>query len=304
MDYILETKNLTKNFGKHHAVNNVNMHIKQGDIYGLIGKNGAGKTTIMRMLSGLAIPSSGSFSLCGYTGSQISKVKNKIGILIESPGIFPNMSAADNLKYFLTMAGKYKKNQADHLLELVGLSTTGKKCVKNFSLGMKQRLGIAIALTGDPELLMLDEPINGLDPQGIVQVRDTLLRLNKEKNITILISSHILEELSKIVNHYGIIHNGQLITELTIDELMDKCKGYIELRTNDSEKSSKLLESQGISTYKIIDQNIINIFDASEKSGEINKNLVTNGITVNELCIRNESLESFYLNITGGAQNV
>ncbi len=304
MDYILETQNLTKHFGKNVAVDNVSLHIKKGDVYGLIGKNGAGKTTIMRILSGLANSDSGSFSFCGCSGKEISKVKNKMGILIEAPGLFPNMSAADNLKYHSIVAGKYEKNQADKLLELVGLSTAGKKCVKNFSLGMKQRLGIAVALTGDPELLMLDEPINGLDPQGIVQVRDTITRLNKEKNITIVISSHILEELSKIATNYGIIHNGNLITELTKDELMEKCNGYIELRTDDTQKASKILESNGISTYKIIDQNIINIFEICERSGEINKNLVTNGITVNEISIRNESLENFYINITGGSQNV
>ena len=304
MDYILETQNLTKCFGKHEAVKNVNIHIQKGDIYGLIGKNGAGKTTIMRMLSGLENPSSGSFSFCGYTGNQISKVKNKIGILIEEPGLFPDMNAADNLKYFLTMVGKYKKSQVDNLLNLAGLSTAGNAKVKYFSLGMKQRLGIAVALTGDPELLMLDEPINGLDPQGIVQFRDTIMRLNKEKNITILISSHILEELSKITNYYGIIHNGQILTELSKNELMKKCNECIEIRTDDTYKAIKILKSNGISTYKIIDQKIINVFGMSDKSGEINTSLVKNGITVNEICIRNESLENFYLNLTGGTQNV
>ena len=215
MEYLLHTNGLTKQYGRHKAVNAVNIHIRQGDIYGLIGRNGAGKTTILKMISGLAAPTEGEFSLFGKTGKEAYQYMSRIGTLIEAPGVYPNMSAAENLKLKCLAMGVRKKGVIEELLKTVGLSNAGKKKVKHFSLGMKQRLGIALALVGDPDLVILDEPINGLDPQGIAEIRETLSRLNKEKNITFIISSHILEELSKIATNYGIIHDGVLLQEMT-----------------------------------------------------------------------------------------
>ncbi|MDE6724597.1 MAG: ATP-binding cassette domain-containing protein, partial [Ruminiclostridium sp.] len=210
MEYLLTTNAVTKQYGRQRAVNAVSIHIRQGAIYGLIGRNGAGKTTLLKMISGLAAPSEGDFSLFGKTGREVSEYMSRIGSLIENPGIYPNLSAPENLQLKCLAMGIRKKGVIGELLETVGLGDTGKKKVRNFSLGMKQRLGIALALVGDPDLVILDEPINGLDPQGIAEIRETIFKLNKEKNITFIISSHILEELSKIATDYGIIHNGIL----------------------------------------------------------------------------------------------
>ena len=229
MEYLLTTNGLTKQYGRHKAVNAVNLHIRQGDIYGLIGRNGAGKTTILKMISGLAAPTEGEFSLFGKGGKDAYEYMSRIGTLIEAPGIYPNMSAAENIKLKCLAMGVRKKETIEELLEMVGLEYAGKKKVKNFSLGMKQRLGIALALVGDPDLVVLDEPINGLDPQGIAEVRETLQKLNKERNITFIISSHILEELSKMATNYGIIHDGVLLQEMTREELLEKCSERIEM---------------------------------------------------------------------------
>lgn len=219
-DILLETHALTKQFRKHKAVDEINMHIKRGGIYGFIGRNGAGKTTFLKMISGLTTPSSGDYSLFGYSGKELSKVRSMVGCLIEEPGLYINMSAYDNFMIKAKLFGISDKKYVSELLDMVGLADVGKKKTKNFSLGMKQRLGIALAMVGNPDFLVLDEPINGLDPQGIVEVRDMLAGLAKERNITILISSHILEELSKVCTDFGIIHKGNLLQELSQEQLM------------------------------------------------------------------------------------
>ena len=221
MDYVLQTYDLTKNFRNKPAVNKVNMNVKKGEIYGFIGKNGAGKTTLIRMVAGLAKPTEGSIKL--FNSNNLDEQRVKTGTLIENPAIYPNLTAKQNLYYYCRLLGIDPSATIDSTLALVGLSDTGKKKAKNFSLGMKQRLAIAIALLGDPEFLMLDEPINGLDPSGIREVRELVLRLNKERNITILISSHILGELSKIATCYGIINNGILVDEFSKEELEERC---------------------------------------------------------------------------------
>lgn len=304
MEYILSTSGLTKQYGKNKAVNNVNIHIKQGDIYGLIGRNGAGKTTILKMISGLAAPSEGEFSIFGKNGKNATKVMNRIGTLIESPGIYRNLSAAQNLEIKCIAMGVRKKGVVEELLKTVGLENVGKKKVGKFSLGMKQRLGIALALVGDTDLVVLDEPINGLDPQGIAEVRETIERLNKEKGITFIISSHILEELSKIATHYGIIHNGELLQELSKEELISKCAERIELVTNDTQKAAVVLENMGITDYKIIDKTTVRIFERLDEVSEIAVKLYENGIRFNGISVKNEALEDYFLNITGGANNV
>ena len=210
-EILLQTKALTKQYGHQKAVDNVDIHIKKGAIYGFIGRNGAGKTTCMRMIGGLAKPTSGEISMFGYAGKDLSKVRSRVGCLIEAPGVYPNMTAKENIEMKCRLFGISKKGYAEGILDKVGLLNVGKKKTKNFSLGMKQRLGIGMALVGEPDLLVLDEPINGLDPQGIAEIRDTLKRLNQKKGITILISSHILEELYKVADTFGIINQGELI---------------------------------------------------------------------------------------------
>lgn len=203
-EYLLSTRGLTKQFGHHKAVNHVDIHVKRGAIYGFIGRNGAGKTTFLRMISGLAKPTSGEIELFGYRNEELKQVRSRISCLIEAPGLYGNMSAYDNLAIKCQLFGMKNRTYIDNILQTVGLSDVGRKKVKHFSLGMKQRLGIGLALVGEPDLLLLDEPINGLDPQGIAEMRDTILKLRDEQNMTIIISSHILEELSKIATHYGI----------------------------------------------------------------------------------------------------
>lgn len=304
MEDLLSTNSLTKQYGRHKAVDTVNIHVRQGDIYGLIGRNGAGKTTILKMVSGLATPTAGEFSLFGESGKSSAQYLSRIGTLIEAPGVYPNMSAAENLKLKCLAMGIRKKGTIEDLLKIVGLSDVGKKKVKNFSLGMKQRLGVALALVGNPDLVILDEPINGLDPQGIAEIRETLSKLNKERNITFIISSHILEELSKIATHYGIIHDGVLLQELTREELLAKCSERIELKTDDTRKACTVLEGMGITNYKVVDASTIHIFERLNDSGEITMTLAENNVKTMGITVKNEALEDYYLNLTGGAANV
>ena len=304
MEYLLTTNAITKQYGKQKAVDNVSIHIHQGAIYGLIGRNGAGKTTLLKMVSGLATPTDGNFSLFGKTGRETSEYMSRIGSLIEAPGVYPNLSAAENLKLKCLAMGIRKKDVINELLEIVGLNNAGRKKVNNFSLGMKQRLGIALAMVGDPDLVILDEPINGLDPQGIAEIRETIFRLNEEKNITFIISSHILEELSKIATNYGIIHNGVLIQELTREELLLKCCERIELKTDDTRKACTILEMMGIREFKVVDLDTIHIFERLSDSGEITMELAKNHVKTMGIAVKNEALEDYYLNLTGGAGNV
>lgn len=304
MKDLLSTNGLTKKFGRYKVVNAVNIHIRQGDIYGLIGRNGAGKTTILKMISGLVAPTEGDFSLFEKSGKAAYQYMSRIGTLIEAPGIYPNMSAYENMKLKCIAMGVRKQGVIEELLNTVGLGTVGKKKVKNFSLGMKQRLGIALALVGDPDLVILDEPINGLDPQGIAEVRETLFKLNKEKNITFIISSHILEELSKIATNYGIIHDGVLIKEMTREELLAECSERIELKTDDTGKACTVLENMGIHQYKVVDVDTIQILERLNDGGSITMTLAENGVKTVGITIKNEALEDYYLNLTGGASNV
>ncbi len=302
MEYLLETDNITKRYGKITAVDHVNIHLKKGEIYGLIGRNGAGKTTLLKMLAGLAKPTDGSFSIFGESEKETAKLRDRIGVLIESPGLYPNMTAIENMKIKSLMLGMNDDAFLKELLADVGLdSRTEKLKVKQYSLGMKQRLGIAMTLVGHPDLLLLDEPINGLDPQGIVEIRELIARLSKERNITILISSHILEELSKIATRYGILHNGQLIDEFSHSELLKRCSERIELRPSDATKAVTVIEKMGITEYKVLDKSVIQIFERLEDSGEIVLELAKNNIKTLGIAVKNEALEDYYLSISGGA---
>lgn len=304
MDELLSTNCLTKTYGRHRAVDGVSIHIPGGAIYGLIGRNGAGKTTILKMISGLAAPTSGEIAIFGKTGRAGREMTGRVGALIEQPGIYPNLTAAENLKIKCIARGVRKKGTVEELLETVGLQNAGRKKTRNFSLGMKQRLGIALALVGDPDLLVLDEPINGLDPQGIAEVRETLLRLNRERDITMIISSHILEELSKIATQYGILHGGVLLEELTQEKLLAKCSERIELLTSDTEKTCTVLEELGIQRYKVADGGTIQIYQNLDESGRITMELAKKGIQTLEISVKNEALEDYYLNLTGGGKHV
>ena len=302
-EILLQTKALTKQYGHQKAVDNVDIHIKKGAIYGFIGRNGAGKTTCMRMIGGLAKPTSGEISMFGYTGKDLSKVRSRVGCLIEAPGVYPNMTAKENIEMKCRLFGISKKGYAEGILDKVGLLNVGKKKTKNFSLGMKQRLGIGMALVGEPDLLVLDEPINGLDPQGIAEVRDTIQRLRDERNMTILISSHILEELSKIATDYGIIHNGSLLQELTSEELMKRCSERIEIELIHPEQAVPILDRMGFTNYQGTDKSHIHIFERLNESANVNMELAKAGILVNGISITSEELETYFLNLTGGNQN-
>ena len=295
MDYILTTDNLTKRYGDKVAAGNINIHIRKGEIYGLIGRNGAGKTTIMRVISGLAGATSGSYQ---FNGDK----ERGIGVLIEEPGIYKNRTAFDNLKIKCIAMDCYSEEYVNGLLRTVGLADTGSKKVGSFSLGMRQRLGIALALAGDPGLIVLDEPINGLDPQGIVEIRETLEKLRDEKGVTIMVSSHILDELGKIADSYGIINNGELIAEFTREELMQRCGEYIPIRTDDNEKAVEVIRSMGIESASVTD-GAVRIDDIPENAAQINKALVDSGLAVSDFHATNLSLEDYYLNLTGGKAN-
>lgn len=304
MEYILETEGISKQFKKFRAVSRINMKVKRGAIYGLIGRNGAGKTTLLRMISGLALPSEGDFKLFEKKGGEAKELMGRMGVLIEQPGLYPGMNAYENIELKCIALGIRDKELPNRLIKMVGLENAGKKKVKNYSMGMKQRLGLALALVGDPDIVVLDEPINGLDPQGIVEMRQIIEKLNKEYNMTFVISSHILEELSKIATDYGIIHNGELLEQVSKEELLARCGERIELKTDSNSRALVVLEAMGFTKYKAVDKDTINIFEKLDSTGEISARLSTEGVRVNSISIRNESLEDYYLKLTGGARNV
>lgn len=297
-EIILRTKGLRKVYGKQAAVDGIDLVVERGSIYGLIGKNGAGKTTTLKMIGGLAAPTSGSLELFGKTGSELGMVRNRVSCLIEDPGLYGNMTAEQNMLAKCLMFGIKDKKYVSDLLTLVGLNNVGKKKTKQFSLGMRQRLGIALAMVGEPDVLVLDEPINGLDPEGIVEVRETLTSIAKDKGITIIISSHILEELSKVATHYGIMHKGHLVDQMTAEELQDRCSMRIEIVTNQPDKASTVLEGLGITNYKVVDRETINVMERLDDVAYINRELNAAGILVSKIAVNNESLESYFLGIT------
>lgn len=304
-EVILKTYNITKKYGNQVAVNNVNMTIKKGEIYGFIGQNGAGKTTLIRLITGLIHKTGGEIELLGATGeNELNKSRTMVGSLIETPSFYTNMTARENLEVSRLVRDIPGKKCIDEVLELVGLKDVEKKKVKNFSLGMRQRLGIANALMGNPKLLILDEPINGLDPMGIVEIRELLKKINKEKDMTILISSHILSELSELATTYGIISNGKLIEEITAEELAEKCRQYIDLKVDDTSRAVTLLERElGISDYEVLEDKKIKVFSNLENVGEVNSILSKSGVIVQSISIKGENLEEYFMNKIGGVLN-
>ena len=303
MEYILETKNLEKKYKKFKAISNLNMHIPKGAIYGLIGKNGAGKTTLIRLICGLQKPTAGTYSIYGISNEnkKIIDARKRIGAIIETPSLCLDMTAEDNLKEQYKVIGLPNYDDLNTLLKLVRLDETGKKTAKHFSLGMKQRLGLAIALVGNPDFLILDEPINGLDPEGIIELRELILKLNKEKGITFLISSHYLDELSKIATCYGFINNCKIVKEISSEELEQDFRKIIQLNVSNVKECVKYLEEINM-PYKVISNETIDIYEKINVS-ELVIALSKRDCTVNEFSEKGESLENYYLNLIGGAEN-
>lgn len=303
---VLQTNQLTKEFGKSGlALDKVNMSIKKGSIYGFIGQNGAGKSTLIRIVAGLAAPSGGTIELFGKSSQQeIVAARKRIGSIIEGPALFPNLSAVDNLEAHRLLKGIPGKDSVARTLATVGLQNTGKKKAKNFSLGMKQRLGLAIALLGDPEFLILDEPTNGLDPMGVVEMRELLSKLNRERGITILISSHILSELHLLATHYGIIHNGQLLEQLTVKELNEKCQQYIHIKVNDSGRAAAAIESRLETTdFEVVAGGIIKLYNYLDQPGKVSGILAAEGLEIEQFMPMGEDLESFFTKRIGGVRH-
>lgn len=303
METVLQTNNLEKKYKDFKALSGANIHIEKGAIYGLIGKNGAGKTTLIRIICGLQEPTNGDFSIYGVNNNDnnIANIRKRMGAIIESPSIYGEMSAKDNLIEQYKLVGMPSLDGIEELLELVGLENTGKKCVKNFSLGMKQRLGIAIALASNPDFLILDEPINGLDPQGIIEMRELILRLNKERRITILISSHYLDELSKIATHYGFLDKGSIIKEISSVELMERMEHKFTLKVNNLKDFVKYFEENKIS-YEVMDNRTIDVYGKYNLSKFI-RDLSKKNLIVDEIHETEESLENYYMNLIGGIKN-
>lgn len=303
MDYILTAENLGKHYRHSNALSGFSMHIPKGSIYGFVGRNGAGKTTLIRLICGLQEPTEGSFTLYGVesTDSGIVKARQRMGAVVETPAIYLDMTAEENLKQQYRVLGLSSFDSIPELLKLVGLEDTGKKRAKRFSLGMKQRLGIAIALAGDPDFLVLDEPTNGLDPQGIIEMRELILRLNRERQITVLISSHILDELSRLATHYGIIDKGCMVKELSAEELEASCRKCMRIEVSNMVGLTHVLDSMAVD-YKTISDTQADIF-AKLNISQLTLALAKEDCEVLSIESKDESLESFFISLTGGDGN-
>ena len=303
MEYVLKTDALCKNYRHFKALNNLSMSVPKGAIYGFVGKNGAGKTTLIRLICGLQDASSGSYTLYGVknTDKNIAKARRRMGAVVETPSIYLDMTAEENLKMQYRILGLPDFSGINEILKLVGLENTGRKKAKHFSLGMRQRLGIAVALAGDPDFLVLDEPVNGLDPQGIIEIRELILKLNRERQITVLISSHILDELSRLATHYGFIDSGRIIKEISAQELEAACRKCMRVEVSNTAQLATVLDKIHVE-YKIVSASAADIY-AKANIAQLAKTLsavVCDLISASE---RDESLESYYVNLIGGGKN-
>ena len=303
MDYVLETEALGKRYKQFPALNGLNMHVPKGSIYGLVGKNGAGKTTLIRIICGLQEPSSGSYTLCGceHRSRNMVKMRRRMGAEVDTPAIYPDMSARENLEQQYRVLGLPSMSGVDELLKLVGLSDTGRKKAGNFSLGMRQRLGIAVALCGGPDFLVLDEPINGLDPEGIVEIRELILRLNRQEGITILISSHILDELSRLATHYGFIDRGTMVKEISARELEQQARKAVRVRVSDTKALLRVCDRLRL-PCELGEGNEADVFGEVSVAALVEE-LSREGCTLFTFTERDENLESFYMNLLGGERH-
>ena len=301
---VIQTIGLSKRYKDNWAVDHLDLQVEQGDIYGFIGRNGAGKSTTLKLLCGLAQPTQGEALLFGKP-IQDSVARRRVGSLIEQPGLYPDLSGRENLRLYATLLGlDSPARQVDEILETVGLSPKEKKPVKHYSMGMKQRLGVGLALLGGPDLLLLDEPINGLDPEGIREMRELLLRLNRERGMTLLISSHILGELSKIATRYGIIQQGRMVEQIIAGELTQKCTDYLHLQTDQPQKAAALLERElRLSRWEMRPEGEIRIYEAVDTKA-VGQILTQAGIAVEEMGLHRQDLESYFLERMGGADHV
>ena len=302
MKYILTADNLNKNYRHSHALHNFSMHIPKGAIYGFVGENGAGKTTLIRTICGLQTPTSGTYSLYGVknTDKRIREAQQRIGAVVESPAVYLDMNAENNLKHQYHVLGLPTYDGLKELLHLVGLEKTGRKKVRNYSLGMKQRLGIAVALAGNPDFLILDEPTNGLDPQGIIELRELILKLNRQRQITVLISSHNLDELSRTATHYGFIVDGSMVKEITAEELAKACRKCAVLTVTDTGVLARALDLLGLE-YDILSESTANVYGEIPIS-ELTLELAKDQCRILSLHEKDETLESYYINLTGGGR--
>ncbi|CAI6032292.1 ATP-binding cassette domain-containing protein [Cohnella sp. JJ-181] len=301
-EYVLRTQQLTKQYKGQTALDRVDMTIRKGTIYGFIGQNGAGKSTLMKLVTGLAFPTAGSIELFGASGgAELTLARKRMGVSIESPALYPQLTAAENLEAHRLQQGIPGKDSLKRTLELIGLSGTGRKKAKNFSLGMKQRLALGVALLGSPEFLILDEPTNGLDPMGVVEMRELLTRLNREQGITILISSHILSELHLLATHYGIIHRGKLLEQLTSRELQEKCRQFIHIKVDQPERAAAVLERELATTeFEVTADGAIRLYAHLDRPAAVSSALVSGGLALEQFMPMGEDLESYFASRIGG----
>lgn len=303
MEYCLITDALCKRYKDFKALDGLSMHVPKGSIYGFVGKNGSGKTTLIRLVCGLQYPTSGTFTLYGISNTDrcIHKSRRRIGAVVEMPSVYLDATAKQNIEEQYRVLGMPSFDGVDELLTLTGLENTGKKKVRNFSLGMRQRLGIAIALCGRPDFLLLDEPVNGLDPEGIIEIRELLLRLNREKQITILISSHILDELSKLATHYGFIDKGSMVKEFSAAELEAACRKCVRVTVSDTRSMCMALDKAGVE-YSVLSATEADVY-GEIRASELVHLLDAAGCDTLSMRGRNESLETFYMNLIGGGKD-
>ena len=304
MDYVLTAEGLSKRYRHFQALSGLNMRVPKGSIYGLVGKNGAGKTTLIRLICGLQEPSSGSYALYGVRNNgrrPIERMRRRVGAMVETPSIYLDLSAADNLRMQYRVLGMPSFAGIEELLRLVGLENAGEKKAKHFSLGMRQRLGIAVALAGDPDFLVLDEPANGLDPQGIVEIRELILKLNRERNITVLISSHILDELSRLATHYGFIDGGRMVREISAADLEAACRKCMRLEVSDAQALARVLDAMEVD-YKVFSDHQADVYVRLNISRLV-RALEAEGCELISVKERDESLESYYMNLLGGERD-
>jgi ABC-2 type transport system ATP-binding protein len=301
-EYVLRTRAISKKYGDVFALDNVSVEIKRGQIYGLIGLNGSGKTTFMRAVAGLISLTSGDLELFGENGETALRLgRRRMGQSIESPAVYPHMTARENLEVQRLLGGVPDKDAVPRILETVGLADTGRKKARNFSLGMKQRLALAIALITNPEFLMLDEPTNGLDPKGIIETRELMRRLAKDHGLTLLVSSHLLDELEQVATHYGVLHKGRIVRQLSADELAREMRRYIRVVTPDAPRATAFLhEGFGVRDIKAASANEIWVYEQLERVAEMNALLVSNGLPVEFIGVAEQKLEEYFVALTGG----
>ncbi len=303
MEYVLETNAVTKRYRSFTVLNGLTMRIPKGSVYGFVGRNGAGKTTLIRIICGLQEPTDGSYTLYGVKNTESAVLRNRrrMGAVVESPAIYLGMTAKENIRQQYNVLGIPLDEGAEELLRLVGLDKTGSKTARNFSLGMRQRLGIAVALAGNPDFLVLDEPTNGLDPQGIIEMRELILKLNREQGITVLISSHILDELSRLATHYGFIDSGRMVREMSAEELEACCRKCIRMEVSDTKTLARVLDSMN-AEYRISDEHHADVYAEIPVTSLVSA-LAKENCTVKNIKEHDESLESFYMNLVGGERH-